>query len=202
MSESKLDTAGNGPQRSWGAELWEILKILLISLAIVLPVRYFIVQPFIVRGASMEPNFENREYLIIDEVSYYFREPERGEPIVFRYPLDPRQFFIKRIIGLPGEHVEIKGGRIRITNFSIPEGFWLDESYLDPPGRMTHPDTNVDLNADHFFVLGDNRDFSSDSRVWGLLDRKFITGRAVFRAWPVSRLGVIAGHDYSLKLSN
>ena len=92
----------------WGGELWEIIKVLLVSVAIVLPIRYFIAQPFIVRGASMEPNFENSEYLVIDEVSYYFRGPQRGEAIVFRYPRDPRQFFIKRVVGLPGEEIKIQ----------------------------------------------------------------------------------------------
>lgn len=189
MSESKSQERGEF--RKWGNELWEIIKVLLVSLAIVIPIRYFIVQPFIVRGASMEPNFENREYLIIDEVSYYFRSPERGEPIVFRYPRDPKQFFIKRIIGLPGEKVEIRDGKVKIFNSSHSEGFTLDEFYLDPPGRPTRPDFSAALGPAQFFVLGDNRDFSSDSRVWGALDKKFITGRAVFRAWPVNRFGTI-----------
>lgn len=180
-------------ERTWRKEILEIAKVLLISLAIVLPIRYFLVQPFIVRGASMEPNFVNREYLIIDEVSYYFRKPQRGESIVFRYPRDPQQFFIKRIIGLPGEKVEIKGGRVRIINLDFPDGFTLEEPYLDPPERMTYPDATVELENDQFFVLGDNRDASSDSRVWGPLKRGFITGRTIFRAWPLSRFGLLTG---------
>ncbi len=190
MSESK-DTQENTSGRDWGYEFWDTAKVLLISLAIVLPIRYFIAQPFIVRGASMQPNFENREYLIIDEVSYYFRNPLRGEAVVFRFPQNPRQFFIKRIIGLPEEGIEIRGGRIKVFNSSYPDGFTLEESYLDPPGRATNPDIDVKLGKDEYFVLGDNRDFSSDSRIWGALDRKLITGRVIFRVWPIARFGLV-----------
>lgn len=192
MSEDKGQVISQEKPRGFLRDIMEVLKVLLISLAIVLPIRYFIVQPFIVRGASMEPSFENREYLIIDEASYYFREPKRGEPIVFRYPRDPRQFFIKRIIGVPGERVEIKGGKITIVSKNYPEGFTLDEPYLDPPSRPTHPGISVSLEDNEYFVLGDNRDFSSDSRIWGVLERRFIVGRAAFRAWPLDRFGIIA----------
>lgn len=186
MSESQKEERAHG----WREEFWEIIKVLLISLAIVLPVRYFIAQPFIVRGASMEPNFENREYLIIDELSYYFRIPQRSEVVVFRYPHDTHQFFIKRIIGLPSERIEIKNGRIKIFNISYPNGFLLTESYLEEHIR-TYPDTNIVLNETSFFVLGDNRDFSSDSRIWGPLERQFLVGRTFFRVFPISRFGVL-----------
>src|SRR3989344_2645511 len=116
-------------------ELWEIVKVVGISLVIAFSIRYFIAQPFIVRGASMEPNFGDREYLVIDEVSFYLREPERGEVVVFRYPRDPRQFFIKRIIGLPEEKVEIKEGMVKIYNEQFSQGFVLEEPYLAPPAR-------------------------------------------------------------------
>ena len=188
MEESKIEESKTG--RIFG-EVWEIAKVLLISAAVVLPVRYFVVQPFIVRGASMEPNFEDREYLIIDEISYYIRAPKRGEPIVFHYPKDPSEFFIKRIIGMPGEQVEIKSGKIRISNATYPKGFTLDEEYLNPPNHPTHPDVSVTLGSTQYFVLGDNRDFSSDSRFWGPLDRKLMVGRVVFRAWPINRAGTI-----------
>jgi signal peptidase I len=181
------------------AEAWEVIRVLLISAAVVVPIRYFIAQPFVVRGASMEPNFSDREYLVIDEESYYFREPERGETIVFRYPRDPRQFFIKRVIGLPGERVEIKNGRITIYNSAYQDGFTPQEEYLDPARRLTHPDTGVVLGGGEYFVLGDNRDFSSDSRLWGALDRDLIVGRAVFRAWPFDRFGPVADFSYDLK---
>lgn len=173
------------------SEIYAIARVLLISLAVVLPIRYFIAQPFIVRGASMEPNFYDKEYLIVDEVSYYFREPLRGDTIVFSYPRNPSQYFIKRIIALPGEGVEIRDGAVVIYNSQYPNGIALEERYLDSVERQTHPPMKITLKKDEFFVLGDNRDFSSDSRVWGPLKRTFIVGRALFRAWPLGRLGIL-----------
>lgn len=170
----------------------EFLRLALIAAAIALPIRYAVAQPFLVRGASMEPNFYDREYLIIDELSYFFRGPERGEVVVFRYPLDPSEHFIKRIIGLPGETVEIRQDGVFITNAAHPGGFKLEESYLpkDLPMRVGGRFT---LGPDEYIVLGDNRPVSSDSRSWGVLERKFITGRVFFRAWPLERFGVLSG---------
>ena len=176
------------PKR-FAREFFEIGKVLLISILIVVPIRYFIVQPFVVRGASMEPNFEDHEYLVIDEVSYYIRPPARGEVIVFRYPKIPTQFFIKRIIGLPREQVEITDSRVRVMNAEYPKGILLDEKYL-PEGQTTSPNISTTLSASEYFVLGDNREFSSDSRIWGALDKKFIIGRVLFRAWPVEKIGI------------
>lgn len=172
------------------SEMYAIVRVLFISLAVVLPIRYFIAQPFIVRGASMEPNFYDKEYLIVDEISYYFREPLRKDTIVFRYPRNPSQYFIKRIIALPGETVEIRDGAIIIYNSRYPDGVALEEQYLESLERQTHPAMKITLKKDEFFVLGDNRDFSSDSRIWGPLKRTFIVGRALFRAWPLERLGL------------
>lgn len=173
-------------------EAWDIIRVLLISLAIVIPIRYFVAQPFIVRGASMEPNFKDRQYLIIDELSYFFRAPARHEVVVFRYPRDPSQFFIKRIIGLPGERIEIHDGKITIFNDEHRDGLPLRESYLVPEGKATHPDMMIVLSSNDYFVLGDNRDFSSDSRFWGPLNKKLVVGRALFRAYPLSKFGVIS----------
>lgn len=194
MEEQMHEGVSETPRRTgrFFQEAWEVARVLLVSAAIMLPIRYFIVQPFVVRGASMEPNFADREYLVVDEISYYFREPRRGEAIVFHYPRDPRQFFIKRIIGLPGERVKIEKGNVIIFNAGYAEGFTLQEQYLNPPGRATHPDMEARLGAGEYFVLGDNRDFSSDSRFWGGLSKDMVVGRAVFRAWPVARLGPIA----------
>lgn len=184
------------PQTSGvNGDIWEIIKVIIVSLAIVLPIRYFLVQPFIVRGSSMEENFEDSDYLVIDELSYDFRVPARGDVIVFRYPLDPKEFFIKRVIGLPGEEVIIKNRHVTIKNTEFPRGFTLDEPYLTPPNRSTFGDTTITLAADEYFVLGDNRDASSDSRIWGPLPRKFITGHVVLRAWPVTKFGVNPGSN-------
>lgn len=178
-------------KRGFLREIFEIAKILVISLAIVVPIRYFIVQPFIVRGASMEPNFYDGQYLIIDEATYNFRKPVRGEVIVFRYPLNPGQFFIKRIIGLPGERVQIASGRVTIFNRNNPDGVLLDETYLAPANRRTYPDEDRTLAESEYFLMGDNRDFSSDSRMWGPMDIKFMVGRTFFRAWPLDSFGFV-----------
>ena len=192
MEEFNNETRREERRAQWiGYELWEIAKVLLVSLAIAAAVRYFIAQPFIVRGASMEPNFEDRQYLIVDEISYILRNPKRGEPIVFHYPRDTSKFFIKRVVGLPGEKIEIKNGRVHIANKEYPDGFTLEESYLSPPNRATRPDTQVLLKNDEYFVLGDNRDSSSDSRVWGEVRREFLVGRVIFRVWPLGKMGVI-----------
>ena len=171
-------------------EGWEILKVFFISLAVVVPIRMFVAQPFIVSGASMEPNFYNREYLIVDELSYYFRNPQRGDPIIFHYPKDPRQFFIKRVIGLPGETIELRNGKVLIFHAVHSDGLILSEPYL-PPTHETGPNMKVTLGPAEYFVLGDNRSHSSDSRTWGELERQLIVGRALLRAWPPGRFGIV-----------
>ncbi len=163
---------------------WETFKIVVISLAIIIPVRYFLIQPFFVRGASMEPNFDNGQYLVIDEISYRFSDPERGDVVVFKYPLDPSQFYIKRIVGLPGERVVIKNGKVFIYNLSYPQGMALDESGYLSFNISTSGNIKADLKEDEYFVLGDNRQASSDSRQWGVLTEDLIVGRVWIRAWP------------------
>lgn len=176
--------------RSFLIFVWEIFKIVIVSLAIIVPIRYFLIQPFFVKGASMEPNFEDGEYLVIDEISYRFGEPQRGEVVVFRFPGNRSQFYIKRIIGLPGETIEIKNQQIIIENQSSPSGFILDESsYLQSIPAMG--DYQITLKDDEFFVMGDNRTASYDSRRWGPLPKKDLIGRAWLRAWPASRAQVV-----------
>ena len=121
--------------------VWEITKVVCISLAIILPVRYYLIQPFYVKGESMIPNFHDQEYLIVDEISYRFIAPERGQVIVFRYPRNPQEYFIKRIIALPGEEVQIKDGKVIVYNEANPNGFALDEKYL-PAGLLTEDDNS------------------------------------------------------------
>lgn len=149
---------------------WEFIKVVIISLAIVLPIRTYIAQPFIVSGESMEPNFEDGEYLIVDELSYQFRKPLRGEVIVFRYPLNPSEFFIKRITGLPGETIEIQSGEIAA------------KAVLN---------VTITLKENEYFVMGDNRLHSSDSRIWGSLPKDKIMGKALLRLWPVARARIL-----------
>lgn len=175
----------------------EMIQVLAISLAIIIPVRYFLIQPFYVQGASMEPNFFDHEYLIIDEISYRLREPERGEVVVFHYPNDPKQFFIKRVIGLPGETVEIKDGKVKIYNKDFPNGKILDEtSYLDQD--FTASTQVVTLKSDEYFLLGDNRASSLDSRIFGPVKNTHIVGRVWVRGYPIDRWKAFEAHDYGI----
>ena len=188
MEENKLKISGTKYFLNF---VWEILKIVIISLAIIIPIRYFLIQPFYVKGASMDPNFFDGDYLIIDEISYRFSAPEREDVIIFRYPLDQSQFFIKRIIGLPGETVKVEDGKVFIKNKSIASGeFVLDESsYLE--NISTAGNLEMSLGDDEYFVLGDNRDASSDSRKWGAIKKDYIIGRAWVRAWPFNRVKIL-----------
>lgn len=178
--------------------IMELLQIVIISAAIIIPIRYFLIQPFYVKGASMEPNFFDHEYLIIDELSYRFRTPERGEIVVFRYPRDPDQFFIKRVIGLPGDTVEISRGEVLITNASNPQGVTLDEMYIDD--IETGGKKKVTLGPGEYYVLGDNRDESLDSRSFGPISTKEIIGRVWVRGLPISRIGTFEIPEYNLNL--
>lgn len=188
MEENKLKISGTKYFLNF---VWEILKIVIISLAIIIPIRYFLIQPFYVKGASMDPNFFDGDYLIIDEISYRFSAPEREDVIIFRYPLDQSQFFIKRIIGLPGETVKVEDGKVFIKNKSIASGeFVLDESsYLE--NISTAGNVEMSLGDDEYFVLGDNRDASSDSRKWGAIKKDYIIGRVWVRAWPFNRVKIL-----------
>ena len=177
---------------------WEFVKMLLVALVIVLPVRYFLIQPFYVKGASMEPNFHDNEYLIIDEVNYRFNPPARGDIVVFKYPYDPKQFFIKRVIGLPGETVILKDGGVYIKNDQNPDGWQLKEDYLGPNvTTMVYNDDQIILGDSEYYVLGDNRLASKDSRIFGPVDKKFLIGRVVFRGWPLAKAGLIKSIQYA-----
>ena len=170
-----------------GIFFWEIVKVIILAVIIIVPIRYFLVQPFFVRGASMEPNFFDGEYLVIDELSYRFRDPRRGEVVVFKYPNNHEQFFIKRLVGLPGDTVQVGGGQVTIANVTYSQGAVLDESSYLPEGIRTGGQQTLQLHDGEYFVLGDNRAASSDSRQWGVLQDNEIVGRAAFRAWPLTR---------------
>ena len=190
-----------------GSFLWEVIKVFFWALIIIIPVRIFLFQPFFVQGASMEPNFENGDYLIINELGYKqsdiniggvhvfsansFKDLSRDDVVVFRYPVNPQQFFIKRVIGLPGEEVKVENGKVSIYNDQNPDGFVLDESkYLDP-NLFTTGNLDVKLQQDQYFVLGDNRKASYDSRAWGAVPKSDIIGKVLIRAWPVSKAEIL-----------
>jgi signal peptidase I len=167
--------------------LLDSLKILLIALAIVIPIRMLLFQPFMVKGSSMEPNYHSSDYLIIDELSYRLRDPQRGEVIVFKYPLNPSYRYIKRIIGLPGETIEITNGEVTVSKVNVAPKK-IDESlYLSQKVQEEWKNTNygpLTLKENEYFVMGDNRNNSSDSRTWGVLPVKNITGRVLLRLSP------------------
>jgi len=177
--------------------IWDLLEVVIVSAVVVLPIRQFLVQPFFVQGQSMEPNFHNSDYLIIDELTYRLREPQRGEVVVFKFPGDTSQYYIKRIIGLPGETLEIERNRIIVFNREYPGGLAIKEDYLDESSRQADlGKTKITLGEDEFYVLGDNRRSSYDSRRWGVLPRSDIVGRVWVRAWPVNAVAAFSAPAY------
>lgn len=175
---------------TWKGLLKDLFTLALLIVLVVIPIRTFIVSPFVVDGDSMYPTFKNLDYLIIDEIVYRFRTPARGDVVVFRYPANPSIFYIKRVIGLPGETVSINRGVVTITTadgrkLSLPEPYIKHED-----ATYTKSTTLLD---DEYFVMGDNRPNSSDSRVWGPLSRKDIIGRVDLRLLPPSDMGFFPG---------
>jgi signal peptidase I len=169
----------------------ELLKFTIIAFLIVVPFRAYVAQPFIVNGLSMDPTFFPGEYLIVDQLSYRtFDEPDRGSIIIFKYPNDPSKFFIKRVVGLPGEILSIEGSRIKIVNGEYPEGFFLEEDYILHEKQDL---LELELEENEYFVMGDNRASSSDSRIWGPLKKELIIGRPLLRLFPISRLQLFPG---------
>lgn len=206
MSESPLapSVAPQNPEpakpKMSAASRWsEILQVVFLTLAIVIPIRLFLANPFKVQGASMEPNFFDKEYLIVDEISYRFHEPKRGEVVVFHPPTDPGKYFIKRVIGLPGETVELMNGVVKVYNTEHPKGWTLDEtSYLDLSDYTADEMASMSmrpltLGPDEYFALGDNRRASYDSRYFGAVKRDTLIGRTWLRGFPIQRWGVIDG---------
>lgn len=174
-----------GKKKALGG-LLELIQVIVISAAIVIPLRTFLVQPFYVKGQSMEPNFYDHEYLFVDKLTYRRQTPARGDVVVIRYPLDPSEFFIKRVIGLPGETIEVSNGKVRIYNKEHENGFLLDEhTYLDQDYTPL-TDTKT-LKDDEYYLMGDNRAASLDSRSFGPVKRSFIVGRVWVRAYPFDR---------------
>lgn len=189
-----------------GGLLLEMGKVFLLAVVIIIPVRVFLFQPFFVQGSSMEPNFEDGQYLVISEFGYKetdvdlsdrfgftvdsFKTIDRQDVTVFRYPKNPEQFFIKRVIGLPGEAVEVRRGKVIIYNAIHPDGYVLDESAYIGAGTLTQDMPRVTLGDDEYFVMGDNRMASYDSRSFGPLKQDRIIGRVLLRAWPVERFSI------------
>ncbi len=173
-------------QSSFGAFIIELVKIVVIALAIIIPIRTFILQPFYVKGASMEPTFYDNEYLVIDELSYRIHLPQRGDVVVLRNQA-LGEFLIKRIIGLPNDRIVINDGRVSVYNAEFISGAVLVEKTYLSPTVQTFGNLDVTLTADQYFVMGDNRPASLDSRSFGPIPRQDIIGRTAVRAWPISK---------------
>lgn len=174
----------------FGGAVREILTFVVLAVVIVVPIRFFIAQPFVVEGESMHPTFEGGDYLVVDQFTYHFNDPKRGDVVIFRYPGDPSVFYIKRIIGLPGETVNVDRGRTSITK-ADGSTIILNETYVVAEDATYTVTTN--LGDDEFFVMGDNRPRSSDSRVWGALPRHDVVGRAFIRLLPTAHASILPG---------
>lgn len=175
---------------SVGSYIKEVIKFVVIAAIIVIPIRAYVAQPFIVDGWSMFPTFKNGQYLIVDEISYNLGGPSRGDVIVFKYPKDTSKYFIKRVIGLPGETLTIKNGVVTIKNDEHPKGVTLDEKYILNDSSEEFKTT---LGPKEYFVMGDNRVASSDSRFWGPVPQKLIVGRVLVRLFPFRSASVHPG---------
>jgi signal peptidase I len=180
-------THGSG----WTTTL-EWAKTITIALIIALPIRFFIAEPFIVSGASMDPTFASGQFLIVDRVTYRFEPPQRGDVIIFEYPNNPSFYYIKRVIGLPGETVTVTDGKVGIQGANGSTTTELDETYIDQ-AHAAHDTFTTTLEPNQYFVMGDNRAQSYDSRVWGPLDKHFIIGRPIVRLLPLNKISVLPG---------
>ncbi len=178
-------------KKSGWQSFWELVRFAFLALIIVVPIRAFVAEPFIVAGSSMSPTFENGDYLIIDKISYALGTPERYDVVVFRYPADPKKFFIKRIIGLPKETVNINGTTVTIINSENKGGVVLEQPFVKKYGDN---ETHFELKDNEYFVMGDNRGASSDSRYWGAVNQELITGRALIRLLPFDKINVLPGN--------
>lgn len=181
------DPAG---ETSWLEVVWETIKYALVALVIIVPVRIFIAQPFIVSGNSMYPTYHNGEYLIVNETIKYFGEYHRGDVVIIRYPNDPSKYFIKRVIGLPGETVTIRNGVVSITSATQTTPLVLEEPYVQ---NRKNDNLSRTLDNDEFFVMGDNRAQSSDSRIWGPVPTRLMNGEALLRLFPISSIALHPG---------
>lgn len=177
-------------KESGQSDFWDFIRYIIIALLIVIPFRMFIAQPYIVSGASMDPTFKDGDYLIVDQISKRFSKIERGSVVIIRYPKDPSKFFIKRLIAFPNEKIEIKNGKVTIFNESNPKGLKLSDAFVE---HQKADNLYVELKNNEYFVMGDNRANSSDSRVWGSVPENFIIGVPLVRLLPLNKIGFNPG---------
>lgn len=172
---------------------WGLIALIFAAL---IGIRFFVAEPFLVYGSSMEPNFETGDYLIVDELTYKFSKPQRGDVVVLTPPNESSKHFIKRIIALPGEKIVVDGSNVTVYNKENPEGLKLNEPYVkfESDRSVTHT-----LTDSQYFVMGDNRAVSFDSRSWGPLPASNITGKAFLRLYPFTQIGTTPGGTDSFK---
>lgn len=174
----------------------DLLQTIVFSISIFLFIYLLLFQPHKIKGDSMQPNFPNGEFLLTDKISYRFHPPQRGDVIVFKAPVNEEDDYIKRIIGLPGDTISIKDGSVYVN------GQKLEETYL-PSGLYTNGGIFLPNNKEivvpdnYFFVMGDNRPYSSDSRAWGFVPKKNIIGKAWLVYWPPQKAGVVPKATYN-----
>lgn len=179
----------------WHSRIMQIvdaLRYIFIALIVVIPIRAYVAQPFIVQGNSMYPTLHSREYLIVNEMVKITQDYHRGDVVILRYPNDPSRYFVKRVIGLPGETVSILGTEVTITGPTHPKPLVLSEPYVAEAQKKSD-NLSRTLSDDEFFVMGDNRAQSSDSRVWGPVPRNYMDGKAMIRLFPFSVIGINPG---------
>lgn len=172
----------------------EVIKVVVLAAITIIAVRTFLFKPFVVEGQSMQPNYFEKEYLLIDELSYHLRAPERGEVIVLRAPVIKQEYYLKRVLGLPGEKIKIENGKVIVFNDEFPQGKIVQENYLD---QSTSGSTTVQLGPDEYFVMGDNRGESYDSRKFGPIPKNSIVGRTWIRGFPFNRITLFHAPSYN-----
>lgn len=183
--------------RKIAAFFLDIIQTLVVAAAVFVIAYLFLFQPHQVIGNSMEPNFFDKEYILTDKISYRFRQPARGDVIIFKAPPDPEREYIKRAIGLPGERIKIFEGKIYLNGQGLNEAYLLTQSFA-VPGSFLKEGEEMTIPPSYYFVLGDNRSHSSDSREWGFVSRTSIIGRAFLRYWPIPQVGLLPKASYSL----
>lgn len=186
------DNFSNQKHINWREIIKEIITIVVIVFGVIIPFRVYVAEPYLVDGKSMDPTFETTDYLIVDKISEKAKYPERNSVVVFKYPENPKKNFIKRIIGLPGETVVVTKDAVKIINDENPKGFFVDQPYVVHKAEI---EVTKKLGENEYFVMGDNRADSFDSRYWGPLDRKFILGRPVVQLWPLTKIRLMPGDN-------
>ena len=196
----------HNPTKDFLSFLWDLLKTGVIVFLIAFSIRHFLIQPFIVDGGSMLPTLIDDEYLLAEKLSYLVGDPKRGDIIIFKYPKNPTNSYIKRIIGLPGETVEIEDNMVIIRTHENPNNTVLEETYLASDTQTLSADQKkitLTLDNGEYFVMGDNREHSSDSREWGVLPEENIVARAWLTIKPFDKFGIYERLTYpEISLSN